>query len=144
MIFLMLDPPNDGSAPLVLFLDDSEWRHREFTRVMGTREGVKVHRVYTADQAISLLGKRKYVQVFLDHDLDELDEMSQVGDRTVVPTGMKVVEHIMTMDEPPKEVVVHSCNVPAAEIMHARLDLHPGGIRVTRCPFPFLLQAMTR
>lgn len=143
MIFLMLNPEDvGGKAERVLFLDDMEWRHAEFLRVLGTREDVEVHRAWTAEQAISLLRERRFDRVFLDHDLSDSDIMCGVGEQTHAPTGMDVVDHILSMEDPPRSAVVHSCNAPAAAVMHVRLEGHPAGIRVTRCPFPFLLQAL--
>lgn len=139
----MGNPGNGGGAERVLFLDDTEWRHAEFLRLVSD-SGVELHRAWTAEQAIRLLRERRFDRVFLDHDLDESDVMCQVGQRTTAPTGMAVVDHILTMEAPPAHVVVHSCNAPAAAVMHVRLEQHPAGIRVSRCPFPFLLQSLRR
>lgn len=145
IIFLMLNPPNagpEGGTTRVLFLDDMESRHSEFMRVVGMREGLEIHRAWTAEEAISLLRERRFDQAFLDHDLSEVDVTCRVADATRAPTGMAVVEHILSMEDPPSQVVIHSCNAPAAALMHVRLDGHPAGIRVSRVPFPFLLQAI--
>jgi len=125
----------------ILFLDDSAWRHAEFLRVTESR-GLEIHRAHTAEEAIRLLNEREFHQVFLDHDLDESDVMCRVGEPTVAATGMAVVDHILSMERPPLNVLIHSCNAPAATEMHLRLDRHPAGISVSRCPFPFLLQAL--
>lgn len=68
--------------------------------------------------------------------------MVAVGGKTKVPTGMDVVDHILKMERPPPEVVVHSCNGPAREEMVARLLTHPAKIKVTGIPFPSLILAL--
>lgn len=125
----------------VLFLDDMEWRHREFDRLAAPR-GVNVVHVWSAKQAIAELGRHTFDQVFLDHDLSEQDIMAVVGEPTSVPTGMTVVDHILTMATPPVDVVVHSCNGPAALEMTARLSSHQAGIRVRACPFPTMMMLL--
>ena len=127
----------------VLFLDDMGWRHSEFTRQTDRRPDVRVWQAHTAKGAIELLNSQEFDQVFLDHDLTEDDVMCVVGGPTVAPTGMTVVDHIMTMPAPPREVVVHSCNGPAAAAMHVRLEEHPAGIRVRRVPFPELIRLLS-
>lgn len=125
----------------ILFLDDSMDRHESFIRSAPTY-GYEVRHAYTARQAIDLIESERPVQVFLDHDLSEDDIMSEVGGVTHVPTGMTVVDHIMGMASPPMDVVVHSCNGPAAEEMERRLRSHPAGIRVRRIAFPYLIHTL--
>ncbi len=128
-----------------------EQRHREFRRVMRmhyspAEYGILVHHYHTAAQAIEALGSCTFLQVFLDHDLSEDDIMAVVDGPTSVPTGMAVVDHICAMDSPPNEVIVHSCNGPAAEEMVARLTVAHGDkpyFSVRRIPFPSLIPALT-
>ena len=147
MIFLMLLPPNpnqetETGETRVLFLDDMEWRHSEFRRLTEGL-GIRIDRAHSADEAITLLSSRHYDQVFLDHDLSEEDVMVAPGSRSHVPTGMDVVDHILSMASPPGEAIVHSCNGPAAEEMRARLERC--GIRsVRRVPFPQLQRLLFR
>jgi DNA-binding NtrC family response regulator len=114
----------------ILFLDDMEWRHGEFERVADQLAGVLVTRVYSAAAAISALNGGSFDQIFLDHDL------------STDATGMDVVDHIMDMPRPPLDVIVHSCNAPAAARMASTLETHPAGIRVRRLPFPELLKRL--
>lgn len=125
----------------ILFLDDSVERHRTFTNSAPLWE-FRVFHSYTAAAAIEKIEAHRPVQVFLDHDLSEDDVMCVPGQPTRVPTGMTVVEHIMTMREPPTDVIIHSCNGPASEAMEARLREHPAGIRVRRIPFPSLIRSL--
>lgn len=85
---------------LILFLDDMENRHREFERFARGRNGHVIIQVHTAEEAIKLLQTMKFDQVFLDHDLSHEDIMVKVGEPSKVPTGMTVVDHILTMEEP--------------------------------------------
>ena len=129
---------------LVLFLDDMEYRHKEFRRITENLGNVRIMHVYTADEAIEELKLSTFDQVFLDHDLSEEDIMVAVGAKSKVRTGMDVVDHILTMERPPQEVIVHSCNGPAAAIMQVRLDTHKGIRSVKRVPFPELLRLIQR
>lgn len=139
----MVLPTEDSEAePLVLFLDDMEWRHKEFRRVTENLN-VRVVHVHTADEAIAELKLRSFDQVFLDHDLSEEDIMVEAGARSHAKTGMDVVDHLLMMESPPKEVIVHSCNAPAAAIMHVRLDDHPRIRSVKRVSFPLLIQQLS-
>lgn len=134
----------------VLFLDDMETRHKEFERRIRQRYDAKtydilVHQVWTAEQAIERLESCTFVQVFLDHDLCESDIMVELGQATEVTTGMAVVDYICQMDSPPNEVVIHSCNGPAAIEMERRLREAHGDkpwMVIRRVPFPYLIQLM--
>lgn len=119
----------------ILFLDDMEERHREFGRISI---GHWVAHVFSAEDAIDILGKVKFDQVFLDHDLSREDIMIKVGEDGKVPTGMTVVDHIITMEDPPPDVIIHSCNGPARTEMHRRLE-EKTQIRVRSIPFPELI-----
>lgn len=126
----------------VLFLDDMGWRHSEFTRRSDRMPDIKVWQAHSANGAIELLKSQAFDQVFLDHDLSEDDILIKVGEQSKVPTGMDVVDFILTMENPPREVIVHSCNGPASWEMVIRLERHPAKIRVKRLPFPELLRAI--
>lgn len=116
-----------------------EWRHREFVQAAGPLlKGFRLIRVYNARDAIRALDEGGVVQAFLDHDLSEIDVMSVPGAETENPTGMVVVDHIMGMEEPPDEIVVHSCNGPASIEMVVRLESHPKRPKVRRIAFPML------
>lgn len=125
----------------ILFLDDMEERHKEFQRVCRGA-GRDIVPVWTASAAIDQLCTEKFDQVFLDHDLSHDDIMVKVGEKSVVPTGMTVVDYILTMEDPPPDVIIHSCNGPAATEMEARLNQHPAKIRVRRHAFPFLMKQL--
>ncbi len=126
----------------ILFLDDMGWRHSEFTRITDRLPETRVWQAHSAKGAIELLKSETFQQVFLDHDLSEEDVMIKVGEKGTAPTGMDVVEHILTMDSPPTDIIVHSCNGPAAEEMVRRLESHPKKIQVRRIPFPTLIQRL--
>lgn len=119
----------------VLFLDDASWRHDEFQRISDHLEDVYVTMTCTAQGAIEALKSEEFDQVFLDHDLALVDSMVPPDGSSTEPTGMDVVRHILDMQRPPKEVIVHSMNGPAAEMMVSRLESHPAGIWVQRIPF---------
>lgn len=124
----------------ILFLDDMNERHEAFQKTVG----VPVDHVFTAAWAIKMLKEEKYDQVFLDHDLSIDDILVAPGEPTKEPTGMDVVDHILTMEEPPAEVVVHSANPAAADRMGQKLREHPAGIRVLVQAFPTLIASLRR
>lgn len=127
----------------ILFLDDMEYRHSEFRKIAELDESIALYRVYSAVAATNLLTEDfVFDQVFLDHDLSEEDIMLEVGEKGKVPTGMTVVDHILSMKNPPREVIVHSCNGPAAIEMFSRLNSHSIKISVKKIAFPMLLQLM--
>lgn len=123
----------------VLFLDDMDTRHKTFMELFGSREDLDIYQVWDAHSAIQLLGdgagSLRFDQVFLDHDLSEEDIMVDVGAMTKFPTGMAVVDHILKMQSPPRQVVVHTCNTPAAVEMTKRL-MTVEGMHVRRSLFP--------
>lgn len=126
------------SKPRVLFLDDMETRHQTFVRATVHHE-VELVRVYSAEDAIRELSTGEFHQVFLDHDLSIDDILVEVGGATKFPTGMDVVDYICTMTEPPRHIVVHSCNPPAATEMCRRLRSVEGVQTLSQIPFPHLL-----
>ncbi|HET9627749.1 MAG TPA: cyclic-phosphate processing receiver domain-containing protein [Kofleriaceae bacterium] len=130
----------------VLFLDDDHSRHalfRERAEELGYGSRYKMLYVYSAAQAIEALQAHEgeLIRAFLDHDLSEADIMVAVGAPSQVPTGMTVVEHILTMKQPPVAVTVHSYNEAAAVEMCARLS-ELGTIDVRRVPFAVLLHKL--
>lgn len=126
----------------ILFLDDEHGRHDEFARLTIKRgDTVHIEHAFTAAQAIELLQRMAFVQVFLDHDLAEGDP-NAIEDARWGPTGMTVVDHIIVMANPPQEVVVHSMNTPARIEMARRLT-GSGRIRLVRAlPFYDLIARM--
>lgn len=131
----------------LLFLDDDLDRHWRFrTRVyeLGYVERYRMIYVFTADEAIQALREHEgeIALAFLDHDLSEDDICVAPGAPTKVPTGMAVVDHIVTMQRPPASVTVHSLNHDAAIEMCARLETLRT-IAVKRVPFSLLLSQLT-
>jgi len=129
--------------PCVLFLDDDHERHHQFRERMtalGCAARYELVYVHTASDAIRALDARAgdIAYAFLDHDLSEADILVEVGAPTQVPTGMAVVEHILTMAQPPRAVVVHKYNFDAAHAMCARLQPH-AAIAVKRIPFAHMI-----
>lgn len=124
---------------LILFLDDEDGRHEEFARL--ARGDVRIERARTAAEAIDLLGRVSFTQVFLDHDLAD-GEPGAIEDARWGPTGMTVVDFIVSMEQPPQDVVVHSMNAAASLEMARRLN-GCGRIRTVRVmPFHQLITRM--
>jgi hypothetical protein len=127
----------------VLFLDDDRERHAHFrTRVeaLGYADRHRLIYVFTAADAIDALRAHEgeISTAFLDHDLCEDDHWVAPGAPSKVPTGMVVVDHIVTMRHPPSAITVHSFNHHAAVAMCARLSALRG-IAVKHVPFNLLL-----
>ena len=127
----------------VLFLDDDHARHAHFRariEALGYARRRKLLYVFTAAEAIEALRAHEgeIGEAFLDHDLCEDDHWVAPGARSKVPTGMVVVDHIVTMRRPPPVITVHSFNAPAAEVMCARLATL-SSVAVRYVPFPELL-----
>ncbi|TMQ07463.1 MAG: hypothetical protein E6J90_26375 [Deltaproteobacteria bacterium] len=125
-----------------LFLDDDHGRHAHFRACVAARgaRDRQVLYVYTAADAIAALRtyEGEIMEAFLDHDLCEDDHWVAPGAPSKVPTGMVVVDHIITMRRPPARVTVHSFNDVAAAEMCARLAAVQT-IAVERVPFHQLL-----
>lgn len=133
---------------VVLFLDDNQARHASFRQIVPS--GVHVTYVWTAQEAIAALDAITFQQAFLDHDLSEEDIMVEVGNSSRVPTGMTVVDHIVVSGKCPPQVVIHSCNEPAAIEMERRLrsrfctgdpQLVSSWPSIVRLAFPRLIDA---
>lgn len=124
----------------VLFVDDMDERHRAFEAPLAGK--VDIVFAHTAAGAIDALNREAFDQVFLDHDMSEEDIMIEVGGRSVEPTGMAVVEHLLSMADPPKNIVVHSMNEPAAREMERRLVESGRFEDVARIPFHHLLVSL--
>ena len=127
----------------VLFLDDDHERHTHFRariEALGYAGRRQLLYVFTAAEAIDALQAHdgEIVEAFLDHDLCEDDHWVAPGAPSKVPTGMAVVEHIVTMRKPPAVITVHSFNYQAAVAMCARLSTLPT-VAVQHIPFGQLL-----
>lgn len=104
----------------ILFLDDSEERHAQFARQHP--EAVREYTAWATIEALRL--SPRFDVVYLDHDLGTTE------------TGMDVVDFIVQMSEEdrPLRVVVHSYNVPAAQLRMLPA-LNRAGIPTTHEPF---------
>ncbi|HEX8107986.1 MAG TPA: cyclic-phosphate processing receiver domain-containing protein [Kofleriaceae bacterium] len=127
----------------VLFLDDDRWRHGRFQARVEALGYARRHRllyVFTAADAIDALRAHEgeIATAFLDHDLCEDDHWVKPGAPSKAPTGMVVVDHIVTMRQPPPAITVHSFNHHAAVAMCARLSALRG-VSVHYIPFDVLL-----
>ena len=117
---------------MILFLDDDHNRINKFRASVPWANIVE-----TAQDMISLLKKctenKEHIEMlFLDHDLG--GEQFVNSDRP--DTGMEVVRWIAINKPKIDQIVVHSCNPPAAYRMEDELkDL---GYDVLRIPFPSL------
>lgn len=131
----------------VLFLDDDRKRHAHFRvriEALGYAHRHRLIYAFTAADAIDALRAHEgeISTAFLDHDLCEEDHWVAPGAPSRVPTGMAVVDHIVTMRRPPPAITVHSFNHHAAVAMCARLSAL-GGIAVKHIPFDLLLGQLT-
>lgn len=140
----------------ILFLDDMPERFAALADVTSHRDDLQITWAISAAEAIECLSCIEYDQVFLDHDLSLDDIMCAPGDPNAkVPTGMAVVDHILTMERPPPHVIVHTHNTPASMEMARRLDDHPINahlsahptmlgpwMQVTRLPFAELIRQL--
>src|SRR5262245_50857293 len=127
----------------VLFLDDDHARHAHFRARIEALGHARRHRwlfTFTAAEAIAALRAHdgEIEEAYLDHDLCEDDQMVAPGGPSKVPTGMDVVDHIVTMRRPPSRIIVHSFNTPAAMEMCARLSAL-SAVAVQHVPFSQLL-----
>jgi DNA-binding LacI/PurR family transcriptional regulator len=126
-----------------LFLDDDHDRHAHFrARVEALRHlgHDRILYVFSAAEAIDALRTHEgqITEAFLDHDLCAEDHWVAPGGPSKVPTGMAVVEYILTMRQPPAVITVHSFNYEAAVEMCARLAAL-GTVAVKHVPFNLLL-----
>jgi hypothetical protein len=98
----------------ILFLDDDQVRHEKFHR---QAIGHQVDHVWTADNAITKLGKGTYDLVYLDHDLDATLNNQMVDD---IEDGRFVVRWIAANAAGFGETrfIIHSLNTEAAGQMH--------------------------
>ena len=111
----------------ILILDDNELRLGLFTDVFGTHQNIMVKE---AQSAIAFLQSHApFDLVMLDHDLG--GEIYVDSDRE--DCGMEVVRWMEIHKPIARRVVVHSWNIPAAEIMANRLTA--AGYTVLRAPF---------
>jgi hypothetical protein len=127
----------------VLFLDDDRARHAHFrarVEALGYARRHHLLYVFTAADAIEALRTHEGAisNAYLDHDLCEEDHWILPGVPSKVPTGMVVVDHIVTMRQPPPAITVHSFNHHAAVAMCARLSALRG-VAVQYVPFDELL-----
>jgi ActR/RegA family two-component response regulator len=130
----------------VLFLDDDHNRHAHFracVQARGYRSDHGMLHVFSAAEAIAALRRHEgeITEAFLDHDLCEDDHCIAPGAPSKVPTGMAVVDHIITMQRPPAVIIVHSFNYDAAAVMCARLAACKT-IAVKQIPFTRLLDQL--
>ena len=109
--------------PRVLVLDDDDARHTVFSQILSGCEVLHVHTAWEACRALQQ--SAPFDLACLDHDLGEFGAI-RPGD------GMEVAQFIARdmRDKIPRWVLVHSCNVPAADRMERELE--DGGIRVMR------------
>ena len=126
-----------------LFLDDDRVRHARFRARIEAVGFARRHQVlyaFTAADAIDALRTHEgaIITAFLDHDLCEDDHWVLPGAPSKVPTGMVVVDHIVTMRQPPAVITVHSFNYHAALEMCSRLSALPR-VAVKHIPFTQLL-----
>jgi ActR/RegA family two-component response regulator len=117
-------------AHRIFFLDDDRIRHKRAMPFL-------LHEAaYTAKQAISMLQKKEYDVICLDHDLG--GDVMVNSDRE--DCGMEVVRWMVEAKPPAKVVVLHSLNHVAAANMCAKLK-QAGYFAVIK-PFPDFLADM--
>jgi CheY-like chemotaxis protein len=97
----------------ILFLDDSEIRHRQFIRLYRTSG--EIIRVYNVEDALKALNEFSPFDIIcLDHDMDNLRDQP-MGDNTGYAVARAVSQ--LPDDSKPERVVVHSFNEEAAPTM---------------------------
>ncbi len=111
----------------ILFFDDDPTRHRRFGELMI---GHDVTHAATIEEACKALAEdAPFDLVSLDHDLDKhtcrLGESGRDVSRFII--------EILPRNRHPRSIVIHSCNVVAAEAMER--DFLGTGIPVSRVPF---------
>lgn len=127
----------------ILILDDMEERH---LKLRSFAIGAEIDSVQTAAQAIELLEKHDYNQIFLDHDLaDEhylegyKDPDCPVGkfDET---TGYAVAKWLAEHHDKNSnaEIIIHSCNAVGGERM--RNLLVDAKRKTMRIPYDVLVE----
>jgi hypothetical protein len=118
---------------MILFLDDNPYRTKKFKS-----EVPQAFTAETAQEMIALLTKEEEVEMlFLDHDLGGKEYVNS----DEANCGMEVVRWIIAHQPKIGQVVIHSCNPPAAQRMEDALAA--AGYDVVRVPFPSLkLQAI--
>jgi DNA-binding LacI/PurR family transcriptional regulator len=126
-----------------LFLDDDHDRHVHFrARAEALRQlgHERILYVFSAAEAIAALRDHdgEIAEAFLDHDLCMEDHWVAPGAPSKVPTGMAVVDYIVTMRQPPAVITVHSFNYDAALVMCSRLAMLRA-VAVKHIPFNQLL-----
>jgi hypothetical protein len=70
--------------------------------------------------------------------------MCAVDGDTICPTGMMVVDHIVKMESPPQDVIIHSCNSSAAREMVRRLEESDKIMKIRFYPFPEMIRLAKR
>lgn len=111
----------------ILFLDDSEPRHRKFRQ---KTIGHRVTFVRTHDEALAALAGERFDEVWLDHDLSEAAAAGQPasGEKTGYDVACAIAA--LPPNKRPRLAYVHSLNPPGSErIVQA---LVAAGIRTHR------------
>lgn len=124
----------------ILFLDDDKERHNLFEAKVS-KNGVKIHHVWSFDQAIKALTEFQFDEVFLDHDLGDFSGPLGYGGRPTEMTGTDVAtwmsfEHNLPSSKRPKATTIHSWNPDGAKRMH-RILRDAGFSSVVRHEFGF-------
>lgn len=113
----------------ILILEDDAKRHKQFKMNFI---GHVLTIVETAHECIEALVKEKFDALFLDHDLGG-EQMVASGKGTGYEVALWLSKHI---DYAPKEIYVHSLNIPGALNM---INVLSGvGIYAVRAPFLWL------
>jgi CheY-like chemotaxis protein len=113
----------------ILFLDDSEERHKIFKEKFNIPDTKVIH-VRTVQEAIDELDKGDVEVAFLDHDLG-----GEMFVKRVEGTGYEVVLHIekMPKEKRPYQVIIHSHN--PAGVIRMRNALQRSVEKVQIAPF---------
>jgi hypothetical protein len=99
---------------MILFLDDTELRHRYFTR---THIGKDAIHVWSASQAIAALENSPITETWLDHDLAyEYHGAEPVS--FAQGTGLQVARWLAASEYPRSlRIIVHSLNPVGSKLM---------------------------
>jgi len=102
----------------ILFIDDSPYRHIDFTKLIPDAD-----MVFNYKQAINALCHTMYDIIFLDHDLSEEDIGCLPGVTNKDKTGTDIVNFMVQNNIKPTEaVVIHSFNPIGSDRMERILQ----------------------
>lgn len=102
----------------VLILEDDQMRIDEFVlRLQKQIKNIVIDITDSSTKAINFIKTNEYDVVFLDHDLGGLQNEWDEED-----CGMRVVDYIINKNIYKSKYIIHSLNIPRANIMYNKLN----------------------